>query len=365
MCAPVDVTSCEAAFELALHVGGVGRVQDVGPVPLVLAVDHLPASGQQHHDVRLDLVDGPSSHWYGHGWSAAGSPGVSTASRCRPDGVSSRAPMSSTCGPVDHPATEDPLVREHVAVLVLDRCVSPRPSPSVRATESPKSRTRTGGPPRGRTDVGGRGVRRRPVVARAARCWRTAEVPVVAATIATRTTPTPAGTTSQARHWLTKVPMRIGRSTRWNDTTDTAKVTTTRQREELVALEPGPGVVEPQEDRPVPDVEPVGDAADVADGRDARGHAARCCAGAATAERITAADRQADEEEAARVGERGQRGGQHPDRHRGRRPGDAEHAAEPFAGAPGGPPQLALGQAARLVAACGPAGPVRRPARSR
>ena len=63
----------------------------------------------------------------------------------------------------------------------------------------------------------------------------TAVVPVVAATTATSTAPTPAGTTSQARHWLTKVPMRIGRSTRWKDTTETAKVTSDAHREELVA----------------------------------------------------------------------------------------------------------------------------------
>ena len=56
----------------------------------------------------------------------------------------------------------------------------------------------------------------------------TAVVPVVAATTATSTAPTPAGTASQARHWLTNVPMRMGRSTRWNETTDTAKVTSTR-----------------------------------------------------------------------------------------------------------------------------------------
>ena len=55
-----------------------------------------------------------------------------------------------------------------------------------------------------------------------------AVVPVVAAMRATSTAPTPTGTTSQARHWLTKVPMRIGRSTKWNETTDTAKVTATR-----------------------------------------------------------------------------------------------------------------------------------------
>ena len=56
----------------------------------------------------------------------------------------------------------------------------------------------------------------------------TAVVPVVAAMTATSTTPTPTGTASHALHWLTNVPMRIGRSMRWKDTTDTAKVTSTR-----------------------------------------------------------------------------------------------------------------------------------------
>ena len=56
----------------------------------------------------------------------------------------------------------------------------------------------------------------------------TADVPVVAAITATSTAPTPAGTTTHARHWLMNVPMRIGRSTRWKDTTETAKVTRTR-----------------------------------------------------------------------------------------------------------------------------------------
>ena len=56
----------------------------------------------------------------------------------------------------------------------------------------------------------------------------TAVVPVVAAISATSTAPTPTGTTSQARHWLTKVPIRIGRSTRWKETTETANVTSTR-----------------------------------------------------------------------------------------------------------------------------------------
>ena len=92
----------------------------------------------------------------------------------------------------------------------------------------------------------------------------TAVVPVVAAMTATSTAPTPAGTASHARHVLTKVPMRIGRSTRWNDTTDAANVSEHPHGEELVAGDPGAGVVEPDEDRPVPDVEAVGDPPHVA-----------------------------------------------------------------------------------------------------
>ena len=99
------------------------------------------------------------------------------------------------------------------------------PIPSVSATESPKRRTRTGAAAEqpGTDDVVVAGWMADGKVVLA-----TAVVPVVAATTATMTAPTPAGTTSHARHWLTKVPMRIGRSMRWNDTTDTAKVTTTR-----------------------------------------------------------------------------------------------------------------------------------------
>ena len=51
---------------------------------------------------------------------------------------------------------------------------------------------------------------------------------MVAATTATSTTPTPTGTATHAFHWRTNVPMRMGRSTRWKDSTDTAKVTRTR-----------------------------------------------------------------------------------------------------------------------------------------
>ena len=103
----------------------------------------------------------------------------------------------------------------------------------MRATESPKRRTFTGEPA---AVAGGAVVL---VVAEdddpvfptppGKAVLATADVPVVAAITATSTAPTPAGTTSHARHWLTKVPMRMGRSTRWKDTTETAKVTRTRK----------------------------------------------------------------------------------------------------------------------------------------
>ena len=96
----------------------------------------------------------------------------------------------------------------------------------MRATESPKRSTRTGWAAPGANDV----VVVEPVVPMAggSAVLATAVVPVVAAITATSTAPTPAGTTSHARHWLTNVPIRIGRSTRWKETTDTAKVTATR-----------------------------------------------------------------------------------------------------------------------------------------
>ena len=125
--------------------------------------------------------------------------------------------------------------------------------------------------------------------------------------------PTPAGTTSHARHWLTKVPMRIGRSTKWKDTTETAKVTRP-EREELLAEEPGPGVVEPDKDRPVPDVEPVRNAAHVAD-RGHRQHTSSICS-APPRPPGSRGHGEPDQEEPPRVGERGHRGRQHPDRHR-------------------------------------------------
>ncbi len=96
--------------------------------------------------------------------------------------------------------------------------------------ESPTSSTFTGGPPFAVTPgtdevvvlvavdpVGGGGGSAVPAPA-------PADNPVVAANTATRTAPMPAGTTSHARHWLTKVPIRIGRSMRWKETTETPKV---------------------------------------------------------------------------------------------------------------------------------------------
>ena len=127
--------------------------------------------------------------------------------------------------------------------------------PSVSATESPKRRTRTGC-----ANVGAPGdvVVVPPLVPMpTAGMPAMAGVVVVAAMSATRTAPTPAGTTSQARHWLTNVPIRMGRSTRWNETTDTPKVTATRTGKQLPADEARPLVVQPDEDRPMPDVEAV------------------------------------------------------------------------------------------------------------
>ena len=104
------------------------------------------------------------------------------------------------------------------------------PNPRVNATESPKSSTRTGGA--ADTDPGSVVVVVVvPVRADAARERRAGHArwsPVVAATTATSTAPTPTGTATQAFHCRTKVPIRIGRSTRWKDTTETAKVTRTR-----------------------------------------------------------------------------------------------------------------------------------------
>ncbi len=104
----------------------------------------------------------------------------------------------------------------------------PRPRPRVRATESPKRSTRTGWAPA--VDDGVVVLVEEPVVPRpvGSAVLATAVVPVVAAMTATSTAPTPAGTTSHALHWLTNVPMRIGRSMRWKETTETAKVTSTR-----------------------------------------------------------------------------------------------------------------------------------------
>src|ERR1700733_8880435 len=103
--------------------------------------------------------------------------------------------------------------------------------PRVRATESPKRRTRTGWAVTGVEGVVGVVVVvDDPVVPMPPLSTElaTAVVPVVAAMTATSTAPTPTGTTSHARHWLTNVPMRIGRSMRWKETTETAKVTRTR-----------------------------------------------------------------------------------------------------------------------------------------
>ena len=66
----------------------------------------------------------------------------------------------------------------------------------------------------------------------------TATVPVVAATIAATTTTKAVGTATHARHWRTKLPMRMGRSTRWKDATETANVISTRTPKSGYPLSP-------------------------------------------------------------------------------------------------------------------------------
>ena len=130
-------------LQLLLHVGGVGRVQDVGPGALVLPVDHLPATGQEHDHVGLDLVDGRPAT----GPATAGCPPARPATSGDPlqaGGVGVAGPHELDLGPVHHAAAEDPLVREDVAVLVLVAAGTTSPTPRVSATESPKRRTRTG-----------------------------------------------------------------------------------------------------------------------------------------------------------------------------------------------------------------------------
>ena len=131
----------------------------------------------------------------------------------------------------------------------------------------------------------------------------TAVVPVVAATVATRTTTTAEGTATQARHWRTKVPRRIGRSTRWKEATDDGEGDDQPQQEQRRAQEAGAGVVDPQEQRPVPDVEPVGDLADVAD-RGQGQEAGNQAPWRADSGDDDAGGGQTDEEEPPRVGER-------------------------------------------------------------
>ncbi len=151
-------------------------------------------------------------------------------------GVVSRAPMSSTSGPLTMPQPRIPL-SDTVKSYLVSTAELARPSPSVSATgvaEEQDAHRRTG---RRRGRGGGRrwpaGRRRRwsrwwwsrwSAVARSA----TADAVVVAATTATSTAPTPAGTATQAFHWRRNVPRRIGCSTRWYETMDTAKVTSTR-----------------------------------------------------------------------------------------------------------------------------------------
>ena len=109
-------------------------------VPLVLAVDHLPAPRQQHDHVGLVLADRvlPLVRPGLVGGRPAGlDPGDPPHAERR---VVAR-PHELDLGPVDDAAAEDPLVGEHVAVLVLHPSARPGPTPRVRATESPKRST--------------------------------------------------------------------------------------------------------------------------------------------------------------------------------------------------------------------------------
>ena len=106
MCTPGRGDELGRLLQLLLDVGGIRRLQDVGPLALVLAVHHLPASGQQHDHVRLDLhgiqpLVGP---WL-IGSRARSAAGGAVAGGRRV----SRAPMSSTSGPSTTPQPRMPL----------------------------------------------------------------------------------------------------------------------------------------------------------------------------------------------------------------------------------------------------------------
>ncbi len=120
------------------------------------------------------------------------------------------------------------------------------------------------------------------------------------------------------------------------------------QPEELVAVQPRPGVIEPNEDGPVPDVEPVRNPAHVANRRP-RQHPRDEAAGRTDRGQDDAGHRQPDEEEPARVRERGGRGRHHPQGDGARRPEDAQRRRRAASPSTLRSPQLALGETARLV----------------
>ena len=185
MRAPVSGHEIGGNLQLLLDVGGVGRLQDVGPGTLVLPVDHLPATGQRRDHVGSDLIDGHQPlvlpRLVVRRLTRDGRRPVAAA-------VSAQRVPIIDLGPVHDAAAEDALVREHVAVLVLLRRVrqpqseGAAPDRIAERADAPGS----GGPHRP-------GLRRRLVVGPPVpippgnAVLATAEVPVVAATTATRT----------------------------------------------------------------------------------------------------------------------------------------------------------------------------------
>src|ERR1700683_1938162 len=168
-----------------------------------------------------------SSHWICQGLLVSDSPGVS-GEPLQAEGVVSTWPSSSTAGPSVTPQPRIPL-SERTQPYVLSPFGPWRPIPSVSATESPKRSTFTGWTVAGAPATVVVVVVGPLVTVELGKVvLATATVPVVAATIAATTTTTAVGTATHAFHWRRNVPMRIGRSTRWNDATETAKVTSTR-----------------------------------------------------------------------------------------------------------------------------------------
>ena len=316
---------------------------------LVLPVDHLPAPGQEHDHVGLDLVHGvqplvrPRLVVRGlarlqRGSVAGGGHGVARAHEL-------------DLRPVHDATAEDPLVREDVAVPALvgwegepdpegqrDRVAEQEDPHRCRAHGRARQRRRGCRGAAGRVDgtrKGGAGDCRR---AGGRRDDRDQHGPHPGGHRQPR--PPRADEGPHADRALDEVEGHDRHPERDEHP----------HGEELVAGDPGTGVIEPDEDRPVPDVEAVGDPPHVAHRRQ-RQHAGDDAPGRGDGGQDDAADGEADEEEAARVGERGRRRGRHPECDGHDRAGQADQAADRPPGRAGRLPQLPLGQAALLLAA--------------